>query len=186
MPARKKNISKQGSVSFTCTIRRFASQGEKTGWTYIEIPAELAQQMKPGNKLGFRVKGHLDEHPIKGVSLLPMGGGDFIMPLNAGLRKAIGKKLGSMLQVQLQEDTAPFAFNKDFITCLGDEPQARQFFDTLSGSHQRYFSKWIDDAKTEPTRIKRIAQAVNALAAGMGYPEMIRAQVKENKELGKR
>lgn len=186
MPAKKKNTSPSASVSFTCIIRRFDRQGEKTGWTYIEIPAELAQQMKPGNKLGFRVKGYLDKHTIKGVSLLPMGGGDFIMPLNAGMRKAIGKKLGAMLQVQLQEDTAPFAFNKDFIACLDDEPRARKFFDTLSGSHQRYFSKWIDDAKTEPTRIKRIAQAVNALAAGMGYPEMIRAQVKENRELGKR
>jgi hypothetical protein len=186
MPAKKNKTNKSVIASFTCTIHRFDRQGEKTGWTYIEIPAEQAQQMKPGNKLGFRVRGKLDNHPIKGVSLLPMGGGNFIMPLNAALRKAIGKKLGAMLQVQLQEDTAPFAFNKDFIACLDDEPRARQFFDTLSGSHQRYFSKWIDDAKTEPTRVKRIAQAVNALAAGMGYPEMIRAQVKENKESGKR
>ena len=59
--------------------------------------------------------------------------------------------------------------------CLADEPAASAFFQSLAGSHQRYFSKWIDSAKTEPTRTKRIALAVNALAKKWGYPEMIRA-----------
>jgi hypothetical protein len=29
-------------VQFTTTIHRFEKQGEKTGWTYVEIPADLA------------------------------------------------------------------------------------------------------------------------------------------------
>jgi uncharacterized protein YdeI (YjbR/CyaY-like superfamily) len=59
--------------------------------------------------------------------------------------------------------------------CLADEPGAREFFQTLPGSHKRYFSKWIDDAKTEPTKTKRITLAVNALAKHRGYGEMLRA-----------
>nr|MBP8244154.1 YdeI/OmpD-associated family protein [Chitinophagaceae bacterium] len=51
---------------------------------------------------------------------------------------------------------------------------AKAFFESLTGSHQRYFSKWIDSAKTEPTRVKRITMAVNALAKKWGYGEMIR------------
>ncbi|HQV55523.1 MAG TPA: YdeI/OmpD-associated family protein, partial [Chitinophagaceae bacterium] len=47
-----------------------------------------------------------------------------------------------------------------------------------TGSHQKYFSKWIDAAKTEPTKVKRITMAVNALAKKVGYPEMIRAAKK--------
>ena len=31
--------------------------GEKTGWSYIEIPAAIAQQLKPNYKKSFRVKG---------------------------------------------------------------------------------------------------------------------------------
>jgi uncharacterized protein YdeI (YjbR/CyaY-like superfamily) len=80
-----------------------------------------------------------------------------------------------MVKVQLEVDNSAFVFNKDFIECLADEPGARTFFETLSGSHQRYFSKWIDDAKTEPTRTKRIVMAINALAKKWGYPEMLRA-----------
>jgi uncharacterized protein YdeI (YjbR/CyaY-like superfamily) len=80
--------------------------------------------------------------------------------------------------VQIEADDSPFVFNKDFMECLDDEPAAKEFFQTLTASHQRYFSKWIDDAKTEPTRVKRITLAVNALAKKWGYPEMIRNQKK--------
>ncbi|MBL7747016.1 MAG: DUF1905 domain-containing protein [Chitinophagaceae bacterium] len=165
-------------VKFTAAVHRFDKMGEKTGWTYIEVPVDLAQQIKPGNKKEFKVKGKLDAHPIKRISLLPMGGGRFILVLNAALRKAIGKKHGATVQVQLQEDKSEFVFNKDFIDCLNDEPVANAFFQSLAGSHQRYFSKWIDEAKTETTRVKRIALAVNALAKHWGYGEMIRAQKK--------
>jgi len=101
------------------------------------------------------------------------------MPVNAGMRKAIGKKHGSMVKVQLMEDNAEFIFNKDFIDCLTDEPNALDFFKKLPGSHQRYFSKWIDSAKTEPTKAKRIAQAINGLSKKQGYGEMMRALKQE-------
>jgi hypothetical protein len=167
-------------IQFTTTLKRFEKQGEKTGWTYIEIPADIAGKLKPGNKKSFRVKGKLDAYKIAGASLLPMGGGAFILAVNAAMRKGTGKRYGAMIKVQLEEDKKPFQFNKDFMDCLGDEPAAIEFFKTLAGSHQRYFSKWIDDAKTEPTRTKRIARAVTALSRKMGYPEMIRSLNKKN------
>ena len=162
-------------VRFGATIQQFAQQGEKTGWSYIEIPVDIAQKLKPGNKKEFKVKGKLDNHSINRVSLLPMGGGKFIMPINAKLRKVTGKRKGAMLKVELQEDKSPFVFNKDFMDCLADEPSAIRFFKTLPGSHQRYFSKWVDDAKTEATKTKRIAKAVTALSKQLGYGEMLRA-----------
>ena len=162
-------------VKFTATIHKFEKQGEKTGWTYFEVTPDIAQELKPGNRKEFKVKGKLDAHAIKRVSLLPIGGGKFILVLNAALRKAIGKKDGAMVSAALVADNSEFVFNKDFIECLDDEPTAKEFFTALPGSHQRYFSKWIDDAKTEPTKVKRITMAVNALAKKWGYPEMLRA-----------
>ncbi|HET9433789.1 MAG TPA: YdeI/OmpD-associated family protein, partial [Chitinophagaceae bacterium] len=161
-------------VQFTTTIKQFDKQGEKTGWTYIEIPADIAEKLMPGNRKGFRVKGQLDSFSIKGIALLPMGGGNFILTLNADLRRGIRKKKGAMLSVKLQVDPEGYKLNEEFIACLKDDPTAKNFFDTLSGSHRNYFSKWIDSAKTEPTKIKRIAMAVNALSKKWGYPEMIR------------
>jgi hypothetical protein len=162
-------------VRYTTTILKFDKKGEKTGWTYIEVPADVARKIKKGNKKGFHVKGKLDNHPIKRASLLPMGGGTFILPLNAGMRKAIGKRQGAMLKVEIEEDKSEFVFNADFMECLNDEPGAIKHFQSLPGSHQRYFSKWIDSAKTDATKAKRIAQAVNGLMKRMGFPEMMRS-----------
>jgi hypothetical protein len=167
------------AVQFTNAMLRFDKKGEKTGWTYVEIPIDIAQALKPGNKKEFKVKGKIDDLSIKRVSLLPMGGGKFIMPVNAKLRKAIGKRHGAMVKLQLTEDQSEFIFNKDFLECLNDEPAAKIFFSSLPGSHQRYFSKWIDEAKTDQTKTKRIALAVTALSKGSDYGKMLREAKKE-------
>jgi hypothetical protein len=80
-------------VQLTTMMKRFDSQGEKTGWTYIEIPADLVQKLKPGNRKEFKVKGKLDRLAINRISLLPMGGGTFIMPVNAAMRKNLNLSL---------------------------------------------------------------------------------------------
>lgn len=161
-------------IRFTAPILKFDKKGEKTGWTYIEIPALLAQQLKPGNKQSFRVKGTLDNFSFKQTALLPMGDGDFILPLNAAIRKSIRKQQGATLAVTMEADDTPVQLSTDLMECLADEPEALAHFKSLPKSHQNYFSKWIESAKTEPTKAKRIAQAVNALAKKWGYAEMIR------------
>lgn len=170
-------------IEFTTTVHQFAQQGEKTGWTYIEVPPDLAQKLKPGNKKSFRVKGKLDDHAIKGVALLPMGGGKFILALNASMRKGIHKKKGAILKVKLEVDNKEYQLNKEFVECLEDDPPALSFFQTLPKSHQNYFSKWIESAKTIETKAKRIAQAVNGLSKKQGYPQMLRELKKQKDEL---
>jgi Domain of unknown function (DUF1905)/Bacteriocin-protection, YdeI or OmpD-Associated len=165
-------------IRFTATILKFGDKGEKTGWTYFEIPADLAELLQPGVKKSFRVKGKLDAYAIKGIALIPMGGGAFIMPLNATMRKAIKKKLGSMLQVQLQVDKEEYLLNQEFMDCLADEPKAQAYFNSFTASTQRYYSKWIESAKTDATKTKRIALAVTALSKKMDYGEMLRSQRK--------
>ena len=34
-------------IQFNSVIKKFAKQGEKTGWSYIEIPEEVAIKIKP-------------------------------------------------------------------------------------------------------------------------------------------
>ncbi len=77
--------------------------GEKTGWTYIEIPPDVAQQLKPGNKKSFRVRGMLDGFAVEGLALMSIGEGKFIMAVKADIRKAIHKHDGAMLHVKIEE-----------------------------------------------------------------------------------
>ncbi|WP_407520424.1 YdeI/OmpD-associated family protein [Lacibacter sp. MH-610] len=166
-------------VRFKATIQKFQKQGEKTGWTYISIPQKVAEQINPGVKKSYRVKGRLDAYVFDGISLLPMGEGDFIIPLKADIRKKLGKRAGETLMAELELQQKAYEIDADFMACLEDEPAALRFFETLPKGHRNYFSKWIESAKTEPTRAKRIALAVNALAKKWGYAEMIRAQKKD-------
>jgi hypothetical protein len=162
-------------IIFKAIIHKFDRKGEKTGWNYIEVPADIANNLKPKNKMSFRVKGLLDDFPIAQVALIPMGEGVFILPLNAVIRKGVRKKEGAMLSVKIEEDKSAIQLDSDFITCLKDDVDSESYFKTLTKSHQQYFSKWIASAKTDETKAKRIAMAVNALSKQMGYPEMIRA-----------
>lgn len=163
-------------VTFKAPIEQFAEQGEKTGWSYIRIPAATAGKLKPGQKTSFRVKGFLDDHPIEQVALIPMGEGEFIIAVNAGMRKAVRKQKGDTLRVRLELDEKKFVICPDLVESLQDEPKALAFFNTLPPGHQRYFSKWIDSVKSETVRTKRIAMAVNALARSLGFSGMIRDQ----------
>jgi hypothetical protein len=162
-------------VSFTARIYQFAEQGEKTGWTYVEIPIDIAEQLMPGNKKSFRVKGKLDAHPIAEVALLPMGGGRFILPLNAAMRKATGKKKGGSLKVQLAVDKKPLHIPPEFLECLEDEPDAKTFFNELKLSHRNYYIKWLGGVKGEAAVAKRIGQVITALIKKQDFVAMVRS-----------
>ena len=170
-------------VSFEALIQQFNQQGEKTGWTYVEIPAEVAQQINPGVRLGYRIKGKLDNYLLNGSSLLPMGGGIFILLLNAVVRKAIKKRLGETVFVQMEVDNSEVKMSTDLLACLEDAPEAYAYFQTLTKSHKNYFSNWVEDAKTDETKAKRIQQAVTGCEMHMDYGEMIRYFRDLNKKL---
>ena len=162
-------------VHFQTLIKQFKEMGEKTGWTYIDIPAHIAQEIKVDCKVSFRVKGKIDDVAINGIALLPMGEGNFILALNKSLQKAIGKRKGAMVNLSLVEDQDfKFDIPEDLADCLADVEDGMAQFLKLPKSHQNYYIKWINEAKTETTRVKRLAQTAQAMALKMNYGEMIR------------
>jgi hypothetical protein len=171
-------------LQYTTTILQFGQQGEKTGWTYITIPQKITQQLKPDYKKSFRVKGKLDEYVLKGIALIPMGEGNFIMPLNAEIRKGIKKGKGAKVNVSIEVDDDPVLPSAELMECLKDEPEALANFNKLPKSHQNYYTRWIDSAKTVSTRAKRITQAVNALVKGFHYGEMVRGLKADRDKMG--
>ncbi len=166
-------------IEFFATIKKFNNQGEKTGWTYIEISEAVAQMLKPNNKKSFRVKGSLDDYSFEGLALIPMGEGNFILALNASIRKKIRKQKGASLNIRIEADNTPVQLNEELLECLADEPKSLAFFNQLTPGHRKYFSNWIASAKTDATKTKRIAQTINALSRHWDYGQMIRAQAQE-------
>ena len=60
----------------------------------------------------------------------------------------------------------PLRVPADFAGALKKKPAARKAFDAFSPSHRREYVEWITEAKTDATRQKRLAPAVEWLAEG--------------------
>jgi hypothetical protein len=163
-------------ISFNAKLEKFASMGEKTGWTYFVIPKKAAEKLIPGRKTSYRVKGKIDNYKIEFVAMIPFGEGNFIIAFNATMRKGTGKKFGDSISLELEVDLFVKEIDTEFLECLAFEPEAMAFFDAMPPSHRQYYSNWISSAKTEGTKTKRIALAVNTLAKKMNYGEMLRSQ----------
>lgn len=174
------NVQIVSQIRFQALLQQFEEQGEKTGWTYVSVPGEIAGKLKPDNRRSFRVKGFIDKHPIKAVSLIPMGGGDFIIAINATMRKGIKKHAGSTVMLTLEEDPAELEIPADLIEWLNAAPDAKNFFESIPKSHQRYWVNWLAGVKSETARQNRLERAITALSKGWGFSEMLRAE-KANK-----
>jgi len=161
-------------IEYSATILQFGEKGEKTGWSYLCIPSDIAEKLKPGFKKSFRVKGKLDNYPIARQALLPMGNGEFILPLKAAVRKAIHKNKGAMVKLSLEEDHRALKVSSELLECLSYSPKAEKKFKSLPPSHQMYYSNWIESAKTIGTKAKRIELTIVAMEKNLTYAEMLK------------
>lgn len=170
-------------IAFNVLIEKFNQKGEKSGWTYIHIPFEIANQIKADCRTSYRVRGFLDEWPVSGMALIPMGEGDFILALKADLRKKLGKKAGDLLSVRLEEHSDfKIDMPADLEECLHDQPHFLENFLKQPKSHQTYYYNWINSAKTGATRARRIAMTVNAMDLGFDFGQMLREEKKKNSQ----
>lgn len=162
-------------VTFKAEIERFAEMGEKTGWTYVFIPFAIANEIKADCRKSYRVKGRLDQVAVEGLALVPMGEGDFIIALNGPLRKKLKKEKGAVLELSLEADlTFEIRMPEDLEACLSDEPQWLEGFLKLPKSHQNWYINWLNSAKTEATRTKRLVKIVTAMDKDWDFGTMMR------------
>jgi hypothetical protein len=161
-------------VQFTAVIQQFGEQGEKTGWSYIAIPTDLAEELNPGVRRSFRVKGKLDAYAIKQQALLPVGDGGFILPLKTSVRKAIHKNKGAMLKLSLALDETTLKVSAELIECLADSPVAEKKFNAMPRSHQMYYSNWISSGKAVQTRARRIQLTILAMEKNLTFAQVLK------------
>ncbi|WP_353128516.1 YdeI/OmpD-associated family protein [Parapedobacter pyrenivorans] len=164
-------------VTFQAEILRAETQGTAMlGWSYVEVPQLIAFQLKPNYKQVYRVRGEIDGHAFSGLALMPKGEGDYILAINGAMRKVLKKGVGDVLSLILEEDKDfTIEMPEDLEVCLlDDEADLMDRFMALAKSHRNYFIKYINEAKTEPTRTKRIIMTVEAMTLGLDFGAMIR------------
>lgn len=161
--------------SFKSIILKFASKGEKTGWTYVEVPKDIITNLKLKTKKEFRIKGMMDDVPFERLATYPIGEGNFIIAINAVLRKKLGKKEGAIVRVTFELDTSEALQSEELIDCLQDDKEALKQFLSQTKSMQNYFHNYINSAKTPATKASRIVHSINAMHKKQNFGEMIRS-----------
>jgi hypothetical protein len=132
--------------------------------TGFEVPTEVVEGLGSGKRPAVRVtiNGYTYRNTVA-----PMDG-RYMIGVSAQHRSAAGVRAGDELDVNIELDTAPreVSVPADFAAALDREPEARRTFDGLSYSNKRIHVLSIEDARTDATRHRRIAKAIDTLRAG--------------------
>jgi hypothetical protein len=145
-------------VNKTYLLKKYPGKG---GWTYAAIPEVLPDKKAPFGWV--KVKGTIDDYEIKNYRLMPMGNGQLFLPVKADIRKKIGKKEGDLVKVVLYANNDPTKIPQELLTCLQDYPIEYKTFLGYTNGEQKAFIDWIYSAKTDETKVERIAKTLDKL-----------------------
>lgn len=151
-------------VNKTYLLEKISGKG---GWTYASLPEVLQDKNAPFGWV--KVKGSIDGFEIKKYHLMPFGNSRLFLPVKAEIRKKIKKQAGDYVHIILYPDNEPLEIPEDLLLCLQDDTEALQFFKTLNESEQHNYVKWIYSAKTEQTKVDRIAKTLDRLVKNQKY-----------------
>jgi Bacteriocin-protection, YdeI or OmpD-Associated/Domain of unknown function (DUF1905) len=93
---------------------------------------------------------------------------EFLVGLNREVRAAAGVEAGEMVTLALALDTAPREVEvpESLARALDADLDARAMFERMAFTHRKEFARWIEEAKREETRQRRVAQALEMIRAG--------------------
>jgi len=134
-------------------------------WTFFVAPFKVAEVF--GIKARIKVKGTISGVPFRS-SLFPRGDGTHYMVVKKELREKAGISAGDKIHVILDVDREERIIHvpEDFQRALDKNIKARAAFEKSSYTHKKEYVQWIEGAKQEETRKRRIARAISMLTSG--------------------
>jgi uncharacterized protein YdeI (YjbR/CyaY-like superfamily) len=85
---------------------------------------------------------------------------------SAMMKKAMRLNEKGVKSVRPKHRPRPVTLHEDFKAALARNKAARATFDAFPPSQKREYTEWIQDAKQDDTRARRVSQAVEWLAEG--------------------
>ncbi len=134
------------------------------GGAYVTIPFDVEQVF---GKKRVKILATIDGEPYRGT-LVRMGTPCHMLLILKEIRQKIGKSFGEEVEVTLEEDTVPrqVKLPPDLLAALEASPEANAYFHQLSYTHQKEYVQWIEEAKQESTRQRRLEKTIQMLLEG--------------------
>lgn len=150
-------MSEVNRTSFDTAIQKDGS------FTFIAIPFSPREVW--GEKPRYYVVGTIDGIAVRGT--LGALGQDYFLRLGAAWMRDSGIAPGATVSVQLSlEGPQEATMTADITKALSENEKAKAFFDGLPTFYRKNFIRWIESAKREETRAKRINEMVKLLEEG--------------------
>ncbi len=94
--------------------------------------------------------------------------GENMIGLSKAARAQAGVELGGTYDVELVLDEGERQVDvpDELTKALDGDRAAREAFEKLSFSHRKEFARWVSEAKTAPTRERRVASTLEMLHEG--------------------
>ena len=129
------------------------------GWTYVDIPATVSRKFEKKGRIP--VTGSVDNESFR-TSILPKGDGTHYLFVSQPLLKITGKTVGDFVKIIFSEDIEPRTVDvpDDIIEAFSVSQKAITTFTKFSYSHKKELTEWINEAKRQDTRERRIIKAM--------------------------
>ena len=107
-----------------------------------------------------------------GVPLRQWGGGSHVLGVRKDILQALGKTHGDNIKVVIEPDTAPRVVTvpRDLQKLLVENPKEKAFFEKLSYTHRKEYINWIESAKKDETRQRRLQKSLRMLIENVKHP----------------
>jgi len=135
------------------------------GGAFVEVPFDVEKAF--GSKRP-KIKANIEGVPYRGI-LTRMGTECHMLIILKGIREQIGKTFGDEIKISVELDSEPRVIEipKDMLKELKKDKAAKAFFEKLSYTHQREYVTWIEEAKKEETRQRRVTKTIEMLKQGI-------------------
>ena len=152
-------------IRFEAKLLRPANPGKDRSWRFLILPKTASEPLPRRGRT--TVAGTLNGHPFQ-ATLEPDGNLSHWLKVDKHLREAIDAADGNMMALEIMpvvpEPDPPVP--SDFREALSECPQAGETWAATTNVARLDWIHWIDSAKQQPTRERRIRGACEMLAAG--------------------
>jgi Bacteriocin-protection, YdeI or OmpD-Associated/Domain of unknown function (DUF1905) len=162
--------STASKICFSATLFRPVAAAKAVAWTFLILPKEASGKLPSRGMMS--IEGAFNGLAFR-ATLEPDGQGSHWLKVDRKLREAAGAEAGDVVALEIApvteepEPRVPADLRKALSAA---DPKARAVWSDITPLARRDWIQWIESAKREETRSKRIESGCDMLAKGKRRP----------------